>query len=119
VLVSECTSRTPPPVRPQFLKIWFREVDLVSSLLRIAARPLTGGAHWLPRGSKMASDLCTVCSKAVRFEDRLEIPLRKRSTGEEWEPLIVHMECVVNNPNGLAAKIEERVGHRVLQDVPN
>ena len=67
----------------------------------------------------MANELCGVCGKAVRFEDTLEIPLRKRSTGEEWAPVLVHMECVVNNPHGLASNIEKRVSHRLLQDVPN
>jgi hypothetical protein len=67
----------------------------------------------------MPNDLCAVCSKAVRFDDKQEIPLRKQSTGEEWPPLIVHMECIVTDPKTLASRIQERVGHRVLQDVPN
>jgi hypothetical protein len=67
----------------------------------------------------MGNELCAVCGTAVRFEDEHQIPLRKRSTGEEWAPLVVHMECVVNNPTNLARKIEERVGYRVLQDVPS
>ncbi len=64
----------------------------------------------------MATELCAVCDKTVSDEDRLDIPLRRPSTGEEWAPLIVHMECVVSNANKLAAKIEARVGWRIVRD---